>query len=164
MLRSVFSRHIVQKTRISSQFSAIRLMTVKKDDKEVATSTPLALPAAGDSESVPTTEVNSSFKLSELGPVGNVSILVSLDSIYAPMYLISRISSVFNCSYQRKWNHVPYWQLARNVRYRKSKRQPHPSETQQGSIRKTSQGTRRCCFWPSVTIQTTCGLEWRLLY
>ncbi|CAO3678884.1 unnamed protein product [Umbelopsis vinacea] len=44
-------------------------MTVKKDDKEVATSTPLALPAAGDSESVPTTEVNSSFKLSELGPV-----------------------------------------------------------------------------------------------
>lgn len=108
MLRSVFSRHIVQKTRISSQFSAIRLMTVKKDDKEVATSTPLALPAAGDSESVPTTEVNSSFKLSELGPVGNVSILVSLDSIYAPMYLISRISSVFNCSYQRKWNHVPY--------------------------------------------------------
>jgi hypothetical protein len=34
--------------------------------------------------------------------------LVSLHSIYAPMYLISRISSVFNCSYQRKWNHVPY--------------------------------------------------------
>lgn len=108
MLRSVLSRHIVQKNRISLQFSSIRLMTVKKEDQEVATSTPLALPAAGDSESVPTTEVNSSFKLSELGPVGNVSILVSLHSIYAPMYLISRISSVFNCSYQRKWNHVPY--------------------------------------------------------
>ncbi|KAI8575799.1 hypothetical protein K450DRAFT_259943 [Umbelopsis ramanniana AG] len=34
-----------------------------------ATKTPLALPATADSDSVSSAEVNSSFKLSELGPV-----------------------------------------------------------------------------------------------
>ncbi|KAH8551445.1 hypothetical protein BGW37DRAFT_425601 [Umbelopsis sp. PMI_123] len=35
----------------------------------MATKTPLALPATADSDSIPTAEVNSSFKLSEMGPV-----------------------------------------------------------------------------------------------
>jgi hypothetical protein len=56
------------------QYSSIRLMSAKKEQEAAPVPErrfPLALPAASDvAESVPTTEVNSAFKLHDLGPVG----------------------------------------------------------------------------------------------
>ncbi|KAG2175252.1 hypothetical protein INT44_007740 [Umbelopsis vinacea] len=46
-------------------------------EEPMATKTPLALPATADSDSVTSAEVNSSFKLSELGPVGKVSCVIN---------------------------------------------------------------------------------------
>ena len=59
------------------------MSAIKKEQPEepVAKKTPLALPATADSDSVPSAELNSSYKLSEMGPVGKVS-LVSSNCVY----------------------------------------------------------------------------------
>lgn len=55
------------------------MSATKKEQPEepVATKTPLALPASADSNSIPSAELNSSFKLSDMGPVGKVSLVSS---------------------------------------------------------------------------------------
>jgi hypothetical protein len=89
MLRLVILKDILKKPRLASQYTSHRLMSATKNEQPeepVAKKTPLALPATADSDSVPSAELNSSFKLSEMGPVGKVS-LVSSNCILLSLHL-----------------------------------------------------------------------------
>ncbi|KAG2177105.1 hypothetical protein INT43_007761 [Umbelopsis isabellina] len=72
MLRSALVKRLIARPPVTAQYNSIRLMSDKKVEQIEETTvrkTPLALPASTGADDVTKVDVNTSFKLDELGPV-----------------------------------------------------------------------------------------------